>query len=133
MRGVPVTWKVTAPDGTVTEDIVPTGDDGLSSWTITLGDLDETHTVEAIVPANPANTREASAGPSHPELKVTFTATAVAPPTILLTLHTESVTQTSLQWIAEVSGSLPEAYVHYYKKTADSTWIEVGNLRRGAR
>ena len=49
-EGVPVTWKVTAPDGTVTEDIVPTGDDGLSSWTITLGDLDETHTVEAIVP-----------------------------------------------------------------------------------
>ena len=70
---VPVTWRVTAPDGTVSEESVLTGDDGLSSWTITLGDVDEQHTIEAIVPAN---TRAAAEGPSHPELRVTFTATA---------------------------------------------------------
>ena len=69
---VPVTWTVTAPDGTVSEEIVPTGDDGLSSRTITLGDVDEQHTLEAIVPEN---TRSAAEGPSHSELKVTFTAT----------------------------------------------------------
>ena len=125
-EGVPVTWKVTAPDGTVTEDIVPTGDDGLSSWTITLGDLDETHTVEAIVPANPANTREASAGPSHPELKVTFTATAVAPPVITLTL--DNAGYTHIQWIADVSGLLPEAYAYYYKKSASREWIKETDL-----
>ena len=126
---VPVTWKVTAPDGTVTEQKVPTGDDGLSSFTFTLGNDGETHTVEAILPAktNP------QANLSHGELKVTFTATAIAPPVITLTLHREATTQTSLQWIAEVSGSLPEAYVHYYKKSASRDWIEVGNLGRGAR
>ena len=126
---VPVTWKVTAPDGTVSEKIVPTGDDGLSSWTFTLGDDGEMHTLEAIVPAkmNP------QANLSHEKLKVDFTATAIAPPVITLTLHREGVTQTTLQWIAEVSGRLPEAYVYYYKRSADRDWIEFGNLRRGAR
>ena len=69
---VPVKWRVIAPDDTVSEEIVPTGDDGLSSWTITLGDVDEKHTLEAIVPAN---IRPSAEGPSHSELKVTFTAT----------------------------------------------------------
>ena len=126
---VPVTWKMTAPDGTVTEQKVPTGDDGLSSFTFTLGNDGETHTVEAIVPAktNP------QANLSHGELKETFTATAIEPPVITLTLHREGVTQTTLQWIAEVSGRLPEAYVYYYKKSADRDWIEFGNLPRGAR
>ncbi len=79
-NGVPVTWKVTAPDDTLTETNVVTGDDGLASVTITLGDDGETHTVEAVVPANE---RAATEGPSHPELKVTFTAIAdqtVEPP-----------------------------------------------------
>ena len=77
--GVPVTWKVTAPDGTETETQALTGDDGLVEVTITLGNHGETHTVEAVVPANE---RAATEGPSHPELKVTFTATAdrTAPP-----------------------------------------------------
>ena len=70
---------------------------------------------------------------SHEELKVDFTATAIEPPVITLTLHREGVTQTTLQWIAEVSGRIPEAYVYYYKKSADREWIEFGNLRRGAR
>ena len=56
---VPVTWKVTAPDGTVTEQTVPTGDDGLSSFTFTLGNNGDKHTVEAVVPAN---TRPAAEG-----------------------------------------------------------------------
>ena len=79
-NGVPVTWRVTAPDGTLTETDVVTGDDGLARITLTLGEDGETHTVEAIVPANE---RAATEGPSHPELKVTFTATAdstVPPP-----------------------------------------------------
>ncbi len=68
---VPVTWKVTAPDGTVSEQKVPTGDDGLSSFTFTPINPGE-YTVEAIVPEN---TRPAAEGPSHEELKVKFTAT----------------------------------------------------------
>ena len=124
-NGVPVTWKVTAPDSTVSETTVVTGDDGLSSFTITLGDVDETHTVEAVVPANERSDAE---GPSHPELKVTFTATAVAPPVITLTLVPETVTRTSLQWIADVSGTLPDKYAYYYKKSAATAWIKHLNL-----
>ena len=95
--GVPVTWKVTAPDGTVSEKSVPTGDDGLSSFTLTLGDDGETHTIEAIVPKNPEEERPEADGPSHEELKVTFTATAdrtVPPPprTALATLTPLTVT-----------------------------------------
>ena len=124
-EGVPVTWKVTAPDGTVTETEEPvrTGDDGLSSFTFTLGNDGETHTIEAIVPEN---MREATEGPSHDELKVAFTATAVAPPVITLTL--DNVGYTHIQWIANVSGTLPQAYVHYYKKSVDTAWIEKGNF-----
>ena len=120
---VPVTWKVTAPDGTVTQTQTPTGDDGLSSVTITLGDDGEAHTVEAVVPAK--TTSEADL--SHAELKVTFTATAAAPPVITLTL--DNVGYTHIQWIADVSGTLPQAYVHYYKKSANREWIKVENLR----
>ena len=92
--GVPVTWKVTAPDGTETETQALTGDDGLVEVTITLGNHGETHRVEAVVPANE---RAATEGPSHPELKVTFTATAdrTAPPpprTALATLTPLTVT-----------------------------------------
>lgn len=124
-NGVPVTWKVTAPDGTVTQTQTPTGDDGLSSVTITLGADGEKHTIEAIVPA-----KIPTMGPSHPELKVAFTAKAVAPPVITLTLDKETVTQTSLQWIADVSGTLPQAYQHYYKKSADRAWIKHVKLGR---
>ena len=60
--GVPVTWKMTAPDGTVREKKVPTGDDGLSSFTFTLGNDGETHTIEAIVPKNPEEERPEAEG-----------------------------------------------------------------------
>lgn len=81
-NGVPVTFTVTNPDGTTeTHGPVLTGTDGLSEVTITLGNDGETHTVEAVVPAN---TRPSADGPSHVELRVTFTAIAdstVPPPT----------------------------------------------------
>ena len=72
-EGVPITWKVTAPDGTETETQALTDADGLASVTITLGNHGEKHTVVAVVPEN---IRPAAEGPSHPELSVSFTATA---------------------------------------------------------
>ena len=124
-EGVPVKWKVTAPDGTVTEKTVQTGTDGLSEMTVTLGENGERHTLEAIVPAN-----NPEMGPSHSELKATFTATAFEPPTIKLTSRSETATHTSLRWSAAVSGTRPQAYVHYYKKSADRDWRNAGNLGR---
>ncbi len=77
--GVPVTFTVTAPDGTTeTHDPVLTGDDGLARVTITLGNDGETHTVTAVVPE-----KRPAQGPQHDELRVTFTAIAdstVPPP-----------------------------------------------------
>ena len=108
---------------------VPTGSDGLSSFTFTPRNPGE-YTIKAIVPAN---THAAAEELSHEKLELEFTTTAVAPPVITLTLYRESVTQTSLQWIAEVSGRLPEAYVHYYKKSVSRDWIEAGRIGRGAR
>ncbi len=68
---VPITWTVTAPDGTQTETKAVTGDDGLTRISIRLGSHGEMHTAEAVVPANtPAN------GPTHSELRVSFTATS---------------------------------------------------------
>jgi hypothetical protein len=84
---VPVIWRMTRPGDMVlpntissvrnTISTVPilTGDDGLSSLTPTLSEVGE-YTFEAIVPEN---TRPAAEGPSHPELKVTFTVTTVLP------------------------------------------------------
>ena len=70
-KGVPVTWTVTGPDGSETVVGNITGDDGLASVSIMLSrNHGDVHTVEAVVPAKqPAN------GPTHPELKVVFTAT----------------------------------------------------------
>lgn len=69
---VPVTFTVTTPDGNnETMDPVKTGPDGLASVTITLGNLGETHTVTAVVPAN-RPTMEIQ----HEELRVEFTVTA---------------------------------------------------------
>ncbi len=124
-EGVPVEWSVNG--GAKTR--VPTGSDGLSSFTFTPRNPGE-YTIKAILPEN---THAAAEELSHSKFELEFTTTAIAPPIITLELYCESVTQTSLQWIAEVSGRLPEAYVHYYKKSADRNWIEVGNLRRGAR
>ena len=77
---VPVTFIVTAPDGTSeTRGPVLTGDDGLARVPVTLGEDGETHTVEAVVPANAPTPGEIE----HAELRVTFTATAditVPPP-----------------------------------------------------
>ncbi len=70
-KGVPVTWAVTAPDGTQTETEAVTGDDGLARISVRLGSHGEQHTAEAVVPANaPAN------GPMHSELRISFTATS---------------------------------------------------------
>ena len=135
---VPVTWKVTAPDGTVTEQTVLTGDDGLSSFPLTLGDDGETHTVEAIVPAKTTSGLPVPLNPnypdpnmalSHEELKVTFTATAVAPPATI-TLRLDDATHTAIQWSAIVPtpGTVRYEYTYYYKKSADSAWIRVTNL-----
>ena len=69
---VPVTFTVTAPDGTIeTHPTLLTGADGLASVAITLGNDGETHIVEAVVPA-----KQNTDGPSHGELRVRFTATA---------------------------------------------------------
>ncbi|MYA58508.1 leucine-rich repeat domain-containing protein, partial [Candidatus Poribacteria bacterium] len=69
---VPVTFTVTAPDGTIeTHPILLTGVDGLASVSITLGNDGETHIAEAVVPA-----KQNTDGPSHEELRVRFTATA---------------------------------------------------------
>ena len=79
-ENVPVTFTVTNPDGIMEkQDPVLTGDDGLASVTLTLGNDGGTHTVEAVVPAK--TTSEAAL--SHPELRVRFTVTAdstVPPP-----------------------------------------------------
>ena len=72
-KGVPVTWTVTAPDGSVSEPkVVKTGADGLSRFSITLGSHEEVHTATAVVPAK-SNTQALL---SHAELRVDFTATA---------------------------------------------------------
>ena len=69
---VPVTFTVTAPDGTIeTHPTLLTGADGLASVPITLGNDGETHIAEAVVPA-----KQNTDGPSHGELRVRFTATA---------------------------------------------------------
>ena len=122
---VPVTWKVTAPDGTMTEQAVLTSDDGLSSFPLTLGADGEKHTVEAVVPAK--TTSEADL--SHPELRVVFTATAVAPPSTI-TLRLDDATHTEIQWSAKVptSGTVRYDYAYYYKKSTDRAWIKVINL-----
>ena len=69
--GVPITWRVTNPDGIVLETEEDSGDDGLARFAITLGDHGDVYTAEAIVPA-----KQNTNGPSHGELRVTFTATA---------------------------------------------------------
>ncbi len=77
---VPVTWTVTAPDGSSeTMNPVETGDDGLAPVQITLGNDGETHIVEAVVPAKTTSVTNLE----HPELRVSFTVTAdrtVPPP-----------------------------------------------------
>ncbi|MDD9974766.1 MAG: hypothetical protein OXU27_12210 [Candidatus Poribacteria bacterium] len=71
-QGVPVRWTVTSPDGTETVREAVTGADGLSRFSITLGDHGEEHTAEAVVPAK-SNTQSEL---SHDELRVRLTATA---------------------------------------------------------
>ena len=72
-KGVPVTWTVTGPDGSVSvPKVVKTGADGLSRFSITLGSHEEVHTATAVVPAK-SNTQALL---SHAELRVDFTATA---------------------------------------------------------
>ena len=72
-EGVPVTWTVTDPDDTISEpEVVKTGNDGLSRFAVTFGSHGEKYTVDAVVPAQ-SNT---DSGPSHAELRVSFTATA---------------------------------------------------------
>ena len=130
---VPIKWKVTASDGTVTEETVKTGANGRSNWTLTLGDAGETYTVEAIVPAktNP------SPGPSHPERKVAFTVNAYSKPVITLTLDSEAVTKTQLKWNANVSTTLPAdmsiTYAIFYKKSAYGGWFKDGHYVQTAR
>ena len=124
-EGVPVEWSV---DGGA-KTRVPTGSDGLSSFTFTPRNPGE-YTIKAILPAN---THAAAEELSHSKFELEFTTIAIAPPVIKLTLYCEGTTQTNLQWIAEVSGRLPEAYVPYYKKSVSRDWIEAGRIRRGAR
>ena len=69
---VPVTWRVTAPNGRVTEKTVVTGDDGLARVSIILGNAGQTHTVDAVVPAKTTSRTDLQ----HGELRVRFTATA---------------------------------------------------------
>ena len=69
---VPVTWTVTAPDGTQTETEVVTGDDGLARVSIRLGSHGDKHTAEAVVPAKTTSVTDLQ----HPELRMRFTATA---------------------------------------------------------
>ena len=68
---VPVTFTVTAPDGSETVTETVTTNTGLARVSIRLGVHDEIHTVDAVVPA-----KQNTNGPSHDELKVSFTATA---------------------------------------------------------
>ena len=71
-KGVPVTWTVTDPDDNISEpEVAKTGNDGLSRFAVTFGSHGEKYTVDAVVPAQ-SNTD----GPSHAELRVSFTATA---------------------------------------------------------
>lgn len=72
-KGVPVTWRVTYPDGSTSEPtVVKTGNDGLSRFAVTLGNHGDVHTAEAFVPANTS-----ANGPTHPQLRVrSFTATS---------------------------------------------------------
>ena len=126
---VPVTWKVTAPDGTVTEQKVPTGDDGLSNFVFNPSNSGN-YTIEAVVPAKTTSglrmypNIDHNMELSHEELKVTFTATIID---IALTL--DNAGYTHIQWVADVSGPPPEAYAYYYKKSANREWIKETNLR----
>ena len=130
---VPVTWKVTAPDGTVSEQKIPTGDDGLSNFVFTPG-KGGNYTIEAVVPAKTTSGLPVYPNPnypnpnmalSHEELKVTFTATIID-----ITLTFDNATYTQIQWVADVSGPppLPESYAYYYKKSANREWIKVTDL-----
>ena len=49
---VPVTFTITAPNGSTDTKTVVTGDDGLAQVSVILGNLGQTHTVDAVVPAN---------------------------------------------------------------------------------
>ena len=70
---VPVRFTVKSPAGTVKETApVRTGADGLARVRVRLGAAGEEHTVAAVVPAK-SNTN----GPSHAQLRVSFTARAV--------------------------------------------------------
>ncbi|MCY3549381.1 MAG: leucine-rich repeat domain-containing protein [Candidatus Poribacteria bacterium] len=71
-KGVPVTWTVTAPDGTKTASEAVTGNDGLTRVSIILGNAGQTHTVDAVVPAKTTSVTDLQ----HDELSVRFTATA---------------------------------------------------------
>ncbi len=83
------------------------------------------------VPLNP-NYPNPNTALSHEELKVTFTAEAVTPLAITLTL--DNATYTDIQWIADVSGRpLPGSYAYYYKKSADREWIKVTHLEHRSR
>ena len=67
---VPVKWKLTAPDGTVTESTIKTGDSGRSFFTFTLGSHGQAHTVEATVPAktnSQSDLSHAQLGPHLPQ------------------------------------------------------------------
>ena len=69
---VPVTFTITAPNGSTDTKTVVTGDDGLAQVSVILGNLGQTHTVDAVVPAKTTAVPDLQ----HDELSVRFTATA---------------------------------------------------------
>ncbi|MXZ02084.1 hypothetical protein F4Y93_16110, partial [Candidatus Poribacteria bacterium] len=122
---VPVTWTVTAPDGTQTETEAVTGDDGLTRVSVRLGSHEEIHTVEAVVPANmPTN------GPTHEELTVSFTATsdkdAPIPTVSLATYPQESSTDGPLAIPPGRQFFIFNEIGNFHDDAND--WIELKNL-----
>ena len=69
---VPVTFTITAPNGSTKTKTVVTGDDGLAQVSVILGNAGQTHTVDAVVPAKTTAVTDLQ----HDELSVRFTATA---------------------------------------------------------
>ena len=69
---VPVTFTITAPDGSTKSKTVVTGNDGLARVSVILGNAGQTHTVDAVVPAKTTSVTDLQ----HDELSVRFTATA---------------------------------------------------------
>ena len=95
---VPITWTITAPDGTQTQSQTLTGSNGLASVSVRLGRPGETHTIEALLPEKTTSQTNLQ----HPGLRVRFTATAdntVSPQ--LVAGNTDEITVTFLDYPQE--------------------------------